>query len=259
MCTQGVRVRACVRRMWRLSRLARREIPAGMPGVDLPRRDELEAVVRVAVGGFGGSPECEPERVLAWASGPDLRGQWSDRRRQAYLDWVIRFGLQTCDHVIVARREDDSPGGVCALSLHYSGISALSDGLRTVHGLWHCGLPPFSSGPLKSAASSARFATVASRVAEMHALHVPGPHLHVGIVSVSPDVQRQGLGDRLVSAASSVADRAGLACILETAGSRNRALYEKHGFVVRETATLTCDEGGGDLEGFHAMVRDAPG
>jgi ribosomal protein S18 acetylase RimI-like enzyme len=59
------------------------------------------------------------------------------------------------------------------------------------------------------------------------------PHLHLQLLAVIPEAQGRGIGSALLRAVLERADREGVPAYLEATGERNRALYERHGFVVR--------------------------
>ena len=75
------------------------------------------------------------------------------------------------------------------------------------------------------------------RMAAMRAAmekHHPGqrPHLYLWLLGVRPQVQGAGVGSRLLRAGLDRADAQDLPVFLETATTRNVALYRRHGFEV---------------------------
>lgn len=84
----------------------------------------------------------------------------------------------------------------------------------------------------------ARFMGALEIMERIHKTHAPEPHWYLGIVAVDPALQGRGLGSALVKEGLMQADQADCPSYLETSEQRNLAFYERHGFVVVETATL---------------------
>ena len=76
------------------------------------------------------------------------------------------------------------------------------------------------------------------------------PHLLLQLLAVVPEAQGRGIGSALMRPVFERADRDGVPAYLEATSERNRALYERHGFVFRGPITVP---GGPTL---HAMWRD---
>lgn len=57
-----------------------------------------------------------------------------------------------------------------------------------------------------------------------------GPHWYLGVLATHPDSQGQGLATAVLRPAMEAADRAGVACCLETSTIHNRAFYGRRGF-----------------------------
>ena len=64
-----------------------------------------------------------------------------------------------------------------------------------------------------------------------------------------PEAQGRGIGSALMSEVFARADRDGIAAYLEATSSRNRALYERHGFEYRGPIPMP------DGPTLHAMWR----
>ena len=82
----------------------------------------------------------------------------------------------------------------------------------------------------------------------------------VAFAATDPPHQGQGRMGGLLRAVCRVADAARLPAYLETGGERNRAVYERFGFVCVGTYTLRVDKGDPDAEWapyeqFFAMLR----
>lgn len=68
---------------------------------------------------------------------------------------------------------------------------------------------------------------------ELMGIHHPTePHWYLPFIGVEPTSQGRGLGSRLLAHGLARADEDGLPSYLEASSPRNRALYERHGFVV---------------------------
>ena len=69
------------------------------------------------------------------------------------------------------------------------------------------------------------------------------PFVYVGVVSVAPEAQGQGLCSRLMRGINAVADKLGWACYLETGSKRLESVYERYGYktVHVETTSAKCD------------------
>jgi ribosomal protein S18 acetylase RimI-like enzyme len=63
------------------------------------------------------------------------------------------------------------------------------------------------------------------------AVHPAEPHEYLWFLGVEPAAQGQGIGSSLLAPVLGRADRAGHPAYLEATSPRNRALYERHGFV----------------------------
>jgi predicted N-acetyltransferase YhbS len=76
------------------------------------------------------------------------------------------------------------------------------------------------------------------------------PHSHVGPVAVSPEVQGQGIGSKLMRDYHTRLDRVGTPSYLETTKPMNVRFYQKHGYKIVETDYLLGFE-------HYFMWRDA--
>jgi GNAT superfamily N-acetyltransferase len=66
-------------------------------------------------------------------------------------------------------------------------------------------------------------------------------HLYLAFLGVVPDHQGMGVGSALLRSVLDRADREGTPAYLEATSARNRALYERHGFVaIRELRVSDC-------------------
>jgi GNAT superfamily N-acetyltransferase len=74
-------------------------------------------------------------------------------------------------------------------------------------------------------------------------LHPADPHWYLETMGVDPNIQRRGLGGRLLKPVLEMADRDQVACYLETADPRNADYYARHGFVVESPALRVVPNG----------------
>jgi ribosomal protein S18 acetylase RimI-like enzyme len=72
----------------------------------------------------------------------------------------------------------------------------------------------------------------------LHHDHAPMPHWFLAAIGVDAGHQGQGIGSALMRPMLERADRERLHCWLDTHQEANVRLYERHGFVVAERATL---------------------
>ncbi len=56
------------------------------------------------------------------------------------------------------------------------------------------------------------------------------PHWYLGILATHPSRRREGLASAVITPVLEQADRAGVACCLETSTAENRRFYERRGF-----------------------------
>lgn len=70
------------------------------------------------------------------------------------------------------------------------------------------------------------------------ARHPPQPHYYLAIIGVDPSAQSQGVGTALMTPVLDRCDRERLPAYLEATSPRNRSLYERRGFVVRDELRL---------------------
>jgi GNAT superfamily N-acetyltransferase len=87
----------------------------------------------------------------------------------------------------------------------------------------------------------------------MRAVHPDEPHWYLQGIGTDPPARRQGLAGALIDVVTSIADRDGVACYLESTKLENIPLYEHHGF--RVTGTIDLPDSGPKM---WTMWRDAP-
>jgi ribosomal protein S18 acetylase RimI-like enzyme len=72
----------------------------------------------------------------------------------------------------------------------------------------------------------------------LEAKHPRERHYYLPFIGVEPEWQGRGLGSSVLAPVLERCDREGMPAFLEASTERNRALYERHGFVVTEEFTL---------------------
>lgn len=85
---------------------------------------------------------------------------------------------------------------------------------------------------LLTAIDPARHDTAFAFLAQVAEHHVDEPHWYLPFIGVDPGRQGEGRGSALLARGLTRCDRDRLPAYLEASTPRNRALYERHGFVV---------------------------
>lgn len=70
-------------------------------------------------------------------------------------------------------------------------------------------------------------------------LHPRTPHAHLVFLGVSPSAQGRGVGSAILKATLAPLDTQGVQAILEATTERNVALYQRHGFEIRNELRLS--------------------
>jgi ribosomal protein S18 acetylase RimI-like enzyme len=96
-----------------------------------------------------------------------------------------------------------------------------------------------------------RFMSWAMSADRVHRAAISGPHWHLSVLGVEPDLHGTGVGSTLLSAMFERLDREQLPAYLDTETLKNVAFYERRGFVVAAEETEP-------LSGMHirGMRRD---
>jgi GNAT superfamily N-acetyltransferase len=158
---------------------------------------------------------CVATLLAAFAADPVIR--WTFPRPDRYLDHFPRlvdlmggraFDRGTVDHVA------DSAGVTLWLA---PGETSDDDGLAEL---------------LEATIDPDRKPTAYAFLEQLHAHHPTAAHWYLPFMGVDPRCQGQGLGSALLDQGLARCDRDGLPAYLEATSSRNRALYERHGFEV---------------------------
>ena len=93
---------------------------------------------------------------------------------------------------------------------------------------------PFRIGP-GPLARLTRFNNITDRARRQHA---SDPHWYLWIIGVAVELQGNGIGAALMADGLAQADRAGVACYLDTVSEANIGFYEGYDFSVVETMTV---------------------
>lgn len=161
-----------------------------------------------------------PDPLFDWVF-PDPRTRPSSLRRlmRVPLEYGLRYGKVSASHDAKAVSVWIPPGpGITIPGMIRAGIFGVP---------FTTGLGPF----LKFMGSN-------DVMDKIHKARAPVPHFYLMVIGVDPDVQNQGAGSALLREGLAAADRESKPCYLETSQGRNRAFYERFGFVVLEEATL---------------------
>lgn len=78
-----------------------------------------------------------------------------------------------------------------------------------------------------------RLEAVFGLLGQMDELHPDEPHWYLPLIGVDPRHRGEGIGSGLLRSALARVDADGIGAYLEATSPRNRALYERHGFVVQ--------------------------
>jgi GNAT superfamily N-acetyltransferase len=120
---------------------------------------------------------------------------------------------------------------------------------RAAAALW---IPVGPGGPSPPAGYAERLAAVTGRWAcrfrafdaALDHRHPAGvAHQHLAMLAVRPDRQGQGTGTALLRAHHTHLDQAGTPTYLEASAPRNRAFYQRHGYVLRPGAPFYLPDG----------------
>lgn len=175
----------------------------------------------------------DADPVVGWVVRPDAG-------RRAAIQWVFRLVLE------MAQRQ---------------GLVEVTDDLGAV-AVWE---PPGrrAAGRLREAwrlpgyvraVGLRRLVRVSAAVAAMEARRPRRPHWYLADLAVEPALQGRGVGGALLAHGLERADRELMPAYLESSSPRNRPLYERHGFRLRERHVL-----GGDGPPVSLMWREPAG
>ena len=217
-------------------------------------KDERKAAYAVVGRGMCGTSDHLPEPANHWQIGPELQNCDDPQRREVvefimtvYLeaqhnpDWEGSEFLATrdADGAITAvalchRMEAGEESFLSKLASPFRRASALFAAAKSgVPGLFADKLPADQQKVAKVRASiRLRGSAVEEGVDHMHAASQPSAHWYVAALAVEPESQGKGLGKKLLSAVSRIADSEGLPCYLDCGSERHCRIYERSGYSV---------------------------
>jgi ribosomal protein S18 acetylase RimI-like enzyme len=168
------------------------------------------------------SQKDQAARVICQAFKDDPAGVYFTPypRRRAYIfSWLARGGLKL--GFKYGKIFTTPPVDGCAVWIR-PGTPDLSLWDLAKLGLF----PPLLAG----LAALRRFTTMMEVTSLAHQQFAPENHWYLFILAVSPALQGQGLGSRLIQPILERADAQSLPCYLETMNPRSLPFYDKHGF-----------------------------
>ena len=228
--------------------------------------EAAEEAGKVLTSAFAGTADNAGELGFDWCLGLELAGKYDDiPRRHSCMGWAMKFITEYAfasgpkGAVLACRKPDGALGGVAVLIISRSKPSdsmcaMMTAGSRT--GSMNADAKVFNRCP--------RMTAMEATYKKLHRDLASQGHVYVWAVAVDPSAQGQGIGGRLMRAASAIADREGLPCYLEACGPKNAQIYKKYGYEVKgEQELRTKAKGGQPEEAFEhhvlGMVRPAVG
>ena len=210
-------------------------------GRDAPARDEVEVKVLAR----GQERAAAAALAASHADYPAFRHVFAHpaRRRRALLPFFA------------ATVRDAVPFGAVYAALERSKVLAVAVWLPPGAFPWSIGrklraTPAFARVFAADPGAFRAFTRYGSN-AEKH--HPTERHWYLEVLGVRPEAQRRGLGRRLITPVLERADRAGIACYLETSDRANVAYYERFGFSVIDDALPLVPHGP-----THVAMRRGP-
>mmetsp|Transcript_124377 Transcript_124377/g.194859 ORF Transcript_124377/g.194859 Transcript_124377/m.194859 type:complete len:301 (-) Transcript_124377:48-950(-) len=223
-----------------------------------------EEAIRILTRAFAGCDEDggrEAEPIFDWLLGPHLKDKWSDPRRHAMTEWMLKFGFAlgyAQGMFLFGVKSGSKLTGVVHVDIHKNGWDGhcrrnciIMNSLRVL------GTPPEMNKKVRrkkptsmtqvvnadtAAEDQADEVNVSkgiqSRMAAMEPLEkyrrqaCPGPHMHLFFIAVEWSARRQGLGGKLLGQVNKIADNMRLPLYLETSGEKSKSLYAKYGYEV---------------------------
>ena len=212
------------------------DVGVALPGEveQLQRNPELAAECgQLLTRAFAGTTNGNCELGFDWCLGDELAGKFDDLpRRNATIGWAMKFVVEDAfsagrsGAVLACRKPDGAIGGVAVLKIYHG---------KARDGMCQQMTAASRTGSMSAAAKAyiygPRMQALEGALKKLHSTMAHG-HVYVWAVGVDTSAQGQGMGGRLMRAASAIADRAGLPCYLETCGPKNPELYKKYGYEV---------------------------
>lgn len=202
--------------------------PAAAPPVHLGKNDIPRAAAMLARA-FSSDPKMV--HLL-----PDM----SDRidRSRALFEFELRYGLMY--------------GEVYATSPACEGVCVWLPSEKSAVSLWRA----FRAGGFRLRSrlgpdAFGRLLAFSDKVDELHARHLPAPHIYLFFIGVDPAHRGKGYAGRLIRPMLERLDSLGIPCYLNTQNEKNAALYTHFGFRVIDRQEIP-----GSSVIHTAMVRD---
>jgi len=237
-------------------------LPDGVAHIQQEDQHGTATALEIATVSFCGDAGHSPEGTMDWNLGPKLKEQWGDARRAKMMRWFMDFSMQMCyrenGFVLAATLDNGDFGAVVFAHVRLSG----NPGTCQMLSLMCCGpgLPPlFQMGDAKWGIMK-RLEAIADKTEPAHERLMPGPHVFISVMAVTPSAQGKGLCGKLMRLVNVWADKNGLPVYLETSGDKNVAVYKRFGYEVAEQLVLQCDGDPDESEPLsdeYIMIRPA--
>ena len=212
-------------------------LPEGVSFLDAKSKTDVRAACDLLVRSFAGSASADPELSFDWVLNgynDDLKENWEDARRHKYLHWMLSFVVYNAllsgskGMVLIHRSKSGNVDGIMCLKRHRTSPPKEAPWIMTKV-LCRLGLP----WGAMSFVESKRMVAFHIATEKLHKAHVSKiAHVYIWAIGVCASAQKQGIGRKLLSFASSVASADRVPIYLEATGERNRGIYEKFGFGV---------------------------
>jgi len=209
--------------------------------------NEAEAV-RVMVASFKGTATTSPERFISGMLGPRF-AEWDNQYRKAFFKWMMRsMWLHcTCPGGGIPIGVRSKSGALSAVCLAYPHVDAEGSHSKPCEAEPNPWADPIAKAAMQKVLaadfgtdkegleaekldSDVRFKALVSILSKLHPAYASGPHWYVQVMAVDPTQQGQGHSKTLFAAVHALADKIGVSCFLESAGARNKIVYEKAGY-----------------------------
>ena len=200
------------------------------------------------VASFKGTATTSPERFVSGMLGPRF-AEWDNQVREAYFKRMMRtMWLQcTCPGggiPIGVRSKSGALSAVCLVYPHVDAEGLYSKPCKPDPNPW---FDPIARAAMQKVLAAdfgtdkegleadkldrmVRSLALGSIIGKLHPAYASGPHWYVQVLAVDPSQQGQGHSKTLFAALHALVDTIGVPCYLESAGARNKIVYEKAGY-----------------------------
>jgi|TARA_B110000503_G_scaffold77716_1_gene119702 GNAT superfamily N-acetyltransferase len=233
---------------------------SGIRKVPSPNGPDAVAAVDISTRSFAGTATSEPELLLDWALGENLRNKWDHPDRVKHLGWILRVVIGTALRagqnraVFLGLTDNGEPGAAITVRFLPRKPNATFEVCRNLTEMCcRAGFPAFDA----TNGMSRRVEAADDALENLHRKHARAADTYVQLMAVAPEHQGQRLCSKLMRAVCLVADAKNLPARLETSGAKNVAVYEKFGFKTVERVTVRDpgDKNALAFDHFDAMVR----